>query len=93
MPHTLRTKFVIAIVLITALLMFPAHQLFPHVGLGKLALWSLGGWLIVFAITAGLALIHAWWNQIILRKGGIDTQWLWFRRDPPGLERLRRPED
>jgi hypothetical protein len=28
-------------------------------------------------------------RQWILRQGGIDPQWLWFRADPPGLEKMR----
>jgi hypothetical protein len=40
----------------------------------------------------GLVFLAGTWltltfNQWVLRKGGTDTQWLWFASDPPGLKR------
>ena len=39
-----------------------------------------------------LTAIGGWVNQWILRKGGTDTQWLWFSADPPGLKRDNKPK-
>ncbi|WP_269532953.1 hypothetical protein [Chitinimonas sp. BJYL2] len=46
----------------------------------------LGGLLAVSL--AALASLTLW--QWVLRKGGTDTQWLWFARDPAGLQAQRK---
>jgi hypothetical protein len=39
--------------------------------------------LIIGIIGGGL------FNQYMIRRGGTDTSWLWFKGEPPGLEKLR----
>lgn len=69
---------------------FMAQLLWPALSLGALSLYVLAGWGILaglmFLLLANTA-ISSWVNQWILRKGGTDTQWLWFPADPPGLKR------
>ena len=88
MPFKL--KVVLAAVLVTTLLTFAAHQFLPTVGWLELAAGSLAAWLAAMAVAIVLVLLYMTFLQFLLRKGAIDTQWLWFGRDPAGLEAYRR---
>lgn len=88
-------KLLICGLVVSAGIGFMAQLLWPGLGPGTLALYVLAGW----GVLAGLMLllvantaISSWINQWILRKGGTDTQWLWFPADPPGLQGDRRPK-
>lgn len=88
-------KLLICAVVLSTGMGFMAKLLWPALGLGTMALYVLAGW----AILAGLMLvlvantaISSWINQWVLRKGGTDTQWLWFSADPPGLKRDAKPK-
>ena len=88
-------KLLVCGVVLTGAIAFMVHLLWPALGLGTMALYVLTGW----GILAGLMLvlvvntaISSWINQWILRKGGTDTQWLWFPADPPGLQGDRKPK-
>lgn len=59
----------------------PLLQSWLQVGLGV-------GTVVLCLIVATLITLSL--MQWMLRHGGIDTQWLWFSSDPPGLERPRR---
>ena len=87
-------KLLICGVVVTVAIGFMAQLLWPALSLAALALYVLAGW----GILAGLMLmlvantaVSSWINQWILRKGGTDTQWLWFPTDPPGLQGDRTP--
>lgn len=89
-------KLLICGVVVTVAIGFMTHLLWPALGLGALALYVLAGW----GILAGLMLllvantaVGSWLNQLILRKGGTDTQWLWFPADPPGLNRDSKAQE
>ena len=88
-------KLLICGVVVTVAIGFIALLLWPALSLAALALYVLAGW----GILAGLMLmlvantaVSSWINQWILRKGGTDTQWLWFPADPPGLQKDRPPK-
>ncbi len=88
-------KLLICGVVVTVAIGFMAQLLWPALSLAALALYVLAGW----GILAGLMLmlvantaVSSWINQWILRKGGTDTQWLWFPADPPGLQKDRQPK-
>lgn len=90
-----RVKLLICGLVISVAMGFMAKLLWPGLNLWTMALYVLVGW----GILAGLLLvlvvntaISSWINQWILRKGGTDTQWLWFSADPPGLQRDRKPK-
>lgn len=85
-------KLLICGVVLSAAIGFMVHLLWPALGLVTMGLYVLAGW----GILAGLMLvlvantaISSWINQWILRKGGTDTQWLWFPADPPGVQEDR----
>lgn len=89
-------KLLICGVVVTVAIGFMAQLLWPALGMGVLALYVLAGWgflaglmLLLVANTA----VGSWLNPWILRKGGTDTQWLWFPTDPPGLNRDSKPKE
>jgi hypothetical protein len=66
-----------------------AHGIFPGISVPQLILLTFGA-VAAIGVALGVALVCSLqFRQFILRHGGIDTQWLWFRSDPPGLERQR----
>ena len=88
-------KLLICGLVVSAGIAFMAQLLWPGLGPRTLAQYVLAGW----GVLAGLMLllvantaISSWVNQWILRKGGTDTQWLWFPADPPGLQGDRKPK-
>ena len=86
----LAPRIALAVALLWAGAAVVAMQLQPHKPL--LQSWLqivLGaGAVLVCLIAATLATLSL--MQWILRRGGTDTQWLWFASDPPGLVRPRR---
>jgi hypothetical protein len=88
-------KLLICAVVISAAIAFMVRLLWPQLSLGKMALYMLMGWAILAGLFLLLVLntaISSWINQWILRKGGTDTQWLWFPADPPGVQGNRKPQ-
>lgn len=89
-------KLLICVAVLSAAIGFMADLLWPAIGAGTLALYVLTGWgilgVLFLALVAKTA-ISSWINQWILRKGGTDTQWLWFAADPPGLKRDTKPKE
>jgi hypothetical protein len=82
-------KLLVCGVVLTGVIGFMVHLLWPALDLLTTGLDVLAGW----GIMAGLVLvlvvntaISSWINPWILRKGGTDTQWLWFPADPPGMQ-------
>ncbi len=89
-------KLLICGVVLSTAIGFIVHLLWPALGLVTMGLYVLAGW----GILAGLMLlllantvVSSWINQWVLRKGGTDTQWLWFPADPPGLKRDTKPNE
>jgi hypothetical protein len=87
MKNTLKT--IIAIVLISILICVASLDMAPDVPLASI--------LIVCAIAVAIFIVAlvlviiggASFNQSTMRRGGIDTSWLWFNNDPPGFEKLK----
>lgn len=80
----------VAIVSLGALALLFVSQWLPQAPLPTLALYALGGTLVLLAAGGGLLLASLSLRQFILRRGGTDTAWFWFKGEPPGLERLRK---
>ena len=89
-------KLLVCGVVLTGAIAFMVHLLWPALGLRMMTLYVLAGWVILagllLMLVANTAII-SWLNQWILRKGGTDTQWLWFSADPPGLKRDAKPKE
>jgi len=92
-----KIKLLICGATLTAAIGFMVHLLWPQLSLGTMALYVMAGWGILGGLLLMLVVntaLSSWINQWILRKGGTDTQWLWFPGDPKGLTRPRKhPED
>ena len=88
-------KLLVCGVVLTGAIGFIVHLLWPALDLLTTGLYVLAGWIIVAGLVLVLVVntaISGWINQWILRKGGTDTQWLWFPADPPGLQGDRKPQ-
>jgi xanthosine utilization system XapX-like protein len=93
--HILIAKLAFCAVLVSAGFGFMVHLLWPLLNVWTMALYVLAGWGILGGLLVVLLLntaISSWVNQWILRKGGTDTQWLWFPADPPGIQGKRQPK-
>lgn len=82
-------KILVAVVALVALLALVMRGLVPGASATDLVFIAalvlvVGVLLVTISLIASLQ-----FRQWVLRKGGVDPQWLWFRADPPGLERLR----
>ena len=89
-PHfLLAAKLVLAAVLLLGLVGVAAADLAPQVPL-TVFLWyaTVGGLGLVVIVIAG-AVVSLTVSQFVLRHGGTDPQWFWFRSEPQGLVQLR----
>lgn len=82
-------KLLLAIVMLAVLAGVAGSQLAPNVPmltiLTNCAIWAA----ILFAALIALAVVSLTFNQFILRNGGTDAAWFWFKSEPPGLEKQR----
>jgi hypothetical protein len=78
-------RVTIAAAAVVALVAIPARRLAPNLTLAELVL-CIAGALVGLVLLAVCSLQLA---QFVLRMGGTDPQWFWFRGEPPGLEELR----
>jgi hypothetical protein len=87
---TLRTvvllKVAVASAAVVTLIAIPARELVPNITLAELVLYIACAF-VALVVVAVCSLQIA---QFILRTGGTDPQWFWFKADPPGLEQQRR---
>lgn len=82
-------KCVLAATLISGLIFYVIRNSGSKLGVieflvGALAVSALIGVIFYFTVSLGISV-----NQWTLNNGGTDTQWLWFKSDPKGLEDLR----
>ena len=82
-------KALLAIVLLSGLAGVAGSQLVPDVPLLTVLLNCAIGAAILMAVLVFAAVVSLTFNQFILRHGGTDAAWFWFKGEPPGLERLR----
>ena len=82
-------KIALAAILLTALAGVAGTQLAPEKPLFDALLFSGALVLILFALLLGATMVSLTVRQAILRMGGTDPQWFWFRSEPPGLVALR----
>ena len=82
-------KLVLAAILLMALAGVAGSQMAPKMALFDVLLYSGALALGLFALLLVVSVVSLTLYQFILRKGGTDPQWLWFRSEPPGLVALR----
>ncbi len=83
-------KALLAIVMLCGLAGVAGSQLVPDVPLMTVLLNCAIGAAILFGILVFAAVVTLTFNQFILRHGGTDPTWFWFKSDPPGLEKQRK---
>lgn len=82
-------KALLAIVMLSALVGVAGSQLAPDVPLLTVLIDCAIGAAILFAVLVFAAIVTLTFNQFILRHGGTDPTWFWFKGEPPGLEKQR----
>lgn len=82
-------KALLATVLLSLLAVVVGSQLAPQIPLYLVLLYSAAGATALLAILILTIVATLTFRQFILRKGGTDPQWFWFRAEPPGLVHLR----
>ena len=82
-------KLFIAGLLIIGLIVLAAQDLAPHISHAKLFAYIFIGLAALAVNLVGLSVIYLNVYQWVLRKGGTDTAWFWFNREPKGLMALR----
>jgi hypothetical protein len=82
-------KFLLTILLMSALVSVTGSQLAPNVPLPTVFLYGALCVLLIGALALAAAVVSATVSQGVLRNGGTDPQWFWFSGEPPGLENLR----
>ena len=85
----LAVKALLAIVMLAALAGVAGSQLAPDLPLPAVLLNCAIGAAILLVFLVFAAVLSLTFNQFILRHGGTDADWFWFKGEPPGLERQR----
>ena len=83
-------KVGLAVLLIGSIFAIAGRSMFPAVPLAAVLAYAAGAMLALVALVSIVFFLGASLNQVVVRAGGTDTQWLWFKSEPPGLVNLRR---
>ena len=82
-------KLLLAGMLMAGLIVVAAQDLAPNMSHAKLFAYIFIGLAALAVNLVGLCVIYLNVYQWVLRKGGTDTAWFWFNREPKGLMALR----
>lgn len=82
-------KVLLATLLLSALAGVAGSQIAPTVPLSVVLFYSAMLALGVVVALVVAVVVFGTFNQFILRHGGTDPQWFWYRSEPPGLVQLR----
>jgi hypothetical protein len=82
-------KILLSIIMLSTIAGVAGSQLAPDVPLKTILLNCAIGAGVLFVIFISAVVVMLTFSQFILRKGGTDTSWFWFKSEPPGLERQR----
>ncbi len=88
-PVVFAAKIAVAAMLLMLLAGVAGSQLAPKMALAEELLFGgvlVLGLLALLVVASGVSLTV---YQAVLRMGGTDPQWFWFRNEPPGLVQLR----
>ncbi len=86
-------KLVVCIISLSALLALFLHSANPAMPPFAATVYVLLSVIIFAAALYITILVRANFNQWSINRGAIDTGWLWFDANPPGLEAIRNPTD
>ncbi len=89
MKITIQLKLLILAFALVSLMMIFSNDVMPNVGKLTVFAYAIGGLLVLATSLLAVIFIIANINQIILNHGGVDTAWLWFSRNPQGLDRAQ----
>ena len=84
------SKVVVAVVLIVGLIFYAAHSANPNLETAAFFVVVISVLAVLFAFLFMYVSIGSAFNQWMLNNGATDTDWLWFKSDPKGLEDLRK---
>ncbi len=79
-------KVALATILIGGLIFYVAKSAGTMASNGTILFYMFLGLILTASYIVIYAYIGGSFRQWILRKGGIDNQWLWFKHNPPGFE-------
>jgi hypothetical protein len=82
-------RILLAIVLIAGIFVIAGQSIAPTTPVIVWLLYCLLGAVVIGSTLLLLSIVHLVIGQFILRKGGTDPQWFWFRSEPLGLVQLR----
>ena len=82
-------KLIVALALLMGIVVVAAQDLVPDMSYAKLLAYFFIGLAALAVNLIGLSVIYLNVYQWVLRKGGTDTAWFWFNREPKGLIALR----
>ncbi len=82
-------KALTACLSLSVLAVVAGSQLAPKLPLPTLLLYCALGAIALLLVLSVAAVLLLTLHQFVLRQGGTDSQWFWFRGEPPGLAQLR----
>lgn len=85
------SKSLICLFALTGIILMFAQSAVPGVPYWKVLLYAFGIACALSICLLSVILVRASFNQWSLRHHAIDTGWLWFNANPPGLDALRKP--
>jgi hypothetical protein len=82
-------KGVVAFLIITGVIVLAARDGGSTTSSLKIGFIFLGSIFLVAMIAIPMIVADATFSQFLIRNGAVDTKWLMFDSDPPGLAALR----
>jgi len=84
------SKSLICLIASGGIILMFAHSAAPDVPVWKVLLYASGMISVLAICLLSVIFVRASFNQWSLRHHAIDTGWLWFNANPPGLDALRK---
>jgi len=89
---TFGAKVLIAALSIAGTVVVAGRSLAPALSTATLLFWCAVVVMLFLVVSVLWAFVSLQLGQWVLRHGGTDAQWFWFRAEPPGLAALREQE-
>lgn len=88
---TILSKSLICLTALSGIILMFAHSAVPDMPVWKVLLYAFGITSVLAICLLSVIIVRASFNQWSLRHHALDTGWLWFNANPPGLDALRKP--